>query len=115
MTGEMSLWYYGFMKELYHHSRSVRNLIVNMNQRNIIEQRNTSLCEIKRQHRIRLTQQYPDLSTDEIEAKIERIVRRGSRPTEDTVPISPGIPVDVLAARRKARKAEVKKRKRSRR
>ena len=103
------------MKEIHNNNRIVRKMVWNMHQRNLSERRDVSFYEIKRRYRIQLAEQYPDLSMDAIEAKIGRIMRKGLRPTQDTAPGSPGIPVEVLAVRKIARKIEVKKRKRSRR
>lgn len=54
--------------------------------------------------RTRLNEQYPNATSEKIEAEIKRRLALGSQPTSAVVPINPGIPKDILAARRTERK-----------
>lgn len=57
--------------------------------------------------RARLNEQFPAATPEAIEAEIERQLARGSQPTSAVVSPNPGIPKDVLAARRAERKKVV--------
>jgi hypothetical protein len=63
----------------------------------------TPEAEVKKL-RARLNEQNPHASPEQIEAAIALRIAAGSRPTTAVVPVSPGIPQEVLAARRSERK-----------
>jgi hypothetical protein len=64
---------------------------------------------IKKALRIRLNETTPGAAPEEIERRVTMALDKGAKPTTSAVAASPGIPRDVLAARRKERKGLVAK------
>lgn len=107
------------MKETYRNNRAVRSVIVAMKIRNELEMREGSVEDIVRLKRRQIMKQYPDITPAQVEDTLNRTLERGMQPTKpvstraDTA--SQGIPADVVAARRKARQEEKRKRRHLRR
>jgi hypothetical protein len=76
--------------------------------RNQVEQRIGSVEEemriVARRTRERLVNETPWASDQEIAAKLDRILKAGRKRTRDEVPATRGIPKEVTAARRAARR-----------
>ncbi|MDO9714290.1 hypothetical protein [Paracraurococcus lichenis] len=67
----------------------------------------STLDAIVRDLREKLNAQFPGASVKQIEAEITRRLAAGAKPTTAVVPVSPGIPKEVLAARRAERRKVV--------
>ncbi|MGK7870666.1 hypothetical protein [Falsiroseomonas sp. E2-1-a20] len=68
------------------------------------EAANSTPDAIVRAMRARLTEEQPQASVPEIEAQVALRIVEGAKPTMAVVKSAPGIPKDVLAARRAERK-----------
>jgi hypothetical protein len=71
-----------------------------------------SQADLRRRKRVELLSRHPELSDKGIEARLDRIMARGSKPTSSIPLPSLGIPVQVQKARDDARRAIVSRRKR---
>jgi hypothetical protein len=67
----------------------MRNMLWQMSERNKAERREGSIGNLKRGIRAGLQTQEPDLSDAEIEARVQRRIERGMRPTKDVLPPKP--------------------------
>lgn len=103
------------MDEFRTHEQRIRRKLRRMEHDDKDEAAKSTLEAIIRAARTRLNETHPDLPPEEIERRVQAMRERGLRPTTATVKSSPGIPADVLAARKVARKAEVAKRRSARR
>lgn len=83
-----------------------------MKARNVAESIPVSQAELRRRKRVELLSQRPELCDKQIEARLDRIMARGSKPTSSTPLPSLGIPVEVQKARNDARRLIASRRKR---
>lgn len=83
-----------------------------MKARNVAENIPVSQAELRRRKRLELLSQRPELCDKQIEARLDRIMARGSKPTSSTPLPSLGIPIDVQKARDDARRLIASRRKR---
>jgi hypothetical protein len=65
-------------------------------------------ANIAKRIRARLVAETPSASNAEIDAKLNRIMSGGTRPTKDKVPEPLGVPKDVQSARRAERRKRVR-------
>lgn len=82
-----------------------------MKVRNRAENLSVTEVEIRQRKRIELLDQRPDLTDQEVEIRIDRIMARGSKPTTSTALPSGAIPAEVRQARDDARREIARRRK----
>lgn len=83
-----------------------------MKARNVAENIPVSQAELRRRKRLELLSQRPELCDEEIEARLDRIMARGSKPTSSVPLPNRGIPADIQQARDDARREIARRRRR---